>query len=167
MESLVRIGSPPEKYWPYDVTRYDEEPAAFLYSLADDYEAINYFRLDPTGTPPAQTLDMLKMCLDAGFPAMFGFPVYAEFMTPQASGKVPFPGVDSQFFGGHAVIAAGYDDKMSIGSSKGAIIVRNSWGTGWGKEGYCYMSYDYVTEALALDFWTLISANWVDDGQFA
>src|SRR5690606_1289834 len=91
MESLVRFGSPPEKYWPYDVTRYDDEPAAFRYSLADNYEAINYFRLDPTGTSPAQTLEMLKMSLDAGFPAMFGFPVYAEFMTPQASGKVPFP----------------------------------------------------------------------------
>lgn len=48
----------------------------------------------------------------------------------------------------------GYDD------SKGAFIVRNSWGTSWGPfGGYFYMDYDYVANTnLASDFWVVQSA---------
>jgi len=37
----------------------------------------------------------------------------------------------------------------------------------WGDGGYAWLSYRYVTQGLALDWWTMISANWVDTGQFA
>ena len=42
--------------------------------------------------------------------------------------------------GGHAVAAVGYDDSMKILNTnpkgvetKGALLIRNSWGTGWGE----------------------------------
>jgi len=35
----------------------------------------------------------------------------------------------------HAIILVGWDD------SKGAWILRNSWGTGWGENGYMYIKY--------------------------
>jgi C1A family cysteine protease len=32
--------------------------------------------------------------------------------------------------------------------------VRNSWGSGWGLQGYCLMPYAYLTNSrLASDFW--------------
>ncbi|MDB5284824.1 MAG: peptidase papain [Bacteroidota bacterium] len=37
----------------------------------------------------------------------------------------------------HAVIIVGWDD------SKGAWLVRNSWGTWWGIQGYCWIKYNY------------------------
>lgn len=52
--------------------------------------------------------------------------------------------------GGHAVLAVGYsdDDKR--------FIVRNSWGTGWGMQGYFSMPYDYLSNSsLSNDFWTI------------
>ncbi len=43
---------------------------------------------------------------------------------------------------GHAVALVGWDDTKDNGKGKkGAWIVKNSWGTGWGEEGYVWMSY--------------------------
>jgi len=170
--ALVLFGAPPERYWPYDNrpaaqnTRFDQEPSAFCYAFASNYQAINYLRLDTTGVTTAQLLNNVKAYLSAGFPAMFGFPVYNEFMHPNAQGQVAFPAANSTFYGGHAIVAAGYDDNMTIGGDRGALLIRNSWSTGWGINGYAWMSYRYITEGLAVDWWTLIKGEWVDTGKF-
>jgi C1A family cysteine protease len=161
MEALVLFGAPPERYWPYDGrppdtnTQYDLEPSPFCYAYGAHYEALKYFRLDPSSATPAQVLATIKQCLAAGFPSMFGFPVYSEY---------PAPG--SSYRGGHANVAAGYDDNLTIGIDRGALLVRNSWNTTWGDAGYGWMSYRYVLEGLAVDWWSMISANWIDTGQF-
>src|SRR2546430_246987 len=52
--------------------------------------------------------------------------------------------------GGHAVLAVGYDDKTE------RFVVRNSWGSSWGKRGYFTMPYSYLlTDNLSDDFWTI------------
>jgi hypothetical protein len=39
--------------------------------------------------------------------------------------------------GGHALCVVGYDDKKY----GGAFEIQNSWGAGWGNEGYCWIPY--------------------------
>ena len=166
MEALVLLGAPPEHYWPYDTAQYDVEPPSFVYALGSKFTATKYFRLDPNGASGAQVLENLRRFIAAGFPSMFGFPVYREFDNPLPGGLIGFPS-GAGYRGGHAIDAVGYDDNLVINGDKGALRVRNSWGTGWGDNGYGWMSYRYVTEGLATDWWSLISAGYVDTGHFA
>ena len=172
MEALVLFGAPPEKYWPYDGrpaasnTHYDVEPPAFCYAFGANYQTLKYFRLDPAGTATAQILANVKAYLAAGFPSMFGFPVYPEYDSPLPGGLIAYPAPGHRSRGGHANVVAGYDDNLMIGADKGALLVRNSWGTGWANAGYGWLSYKYVTQGLANDWWSLVSAKWVDTAVF-
>lgn len=166
MGALALFGAPPERYWPYDVARFDAEPTSFCFAFAANYQAIKYFRLDPSPLTGLQVLQSIKNYLTAGFPSMFGFPVYDEYMHLPANGLVAFPSLTSRLYGGHANVAVGYDDTVMIGQDKGALLVRNSWGTSWGLNGYAWLSYKYVTEGLAVDWWSVIKDEWVDTGKF-
>jgi len=165
MEALALFGAPPEQYWPYDVSQFDVEPPAFCYAFGASYRALKYYRLDPDATTADQALANIKLFAAAGFPSMFGFPVYTEYDNPLPGGLIAFPS-GAGYRGGHANVVAGYDDKLMIGKDKGALLIRNSWGTGWANAGYAWMSYRYVTDGLATDWWSMISAAWVDTGQF-
>jgi C1A family cysteine protease len=36
----------------------------------------------------------------------------------------------------------------------------------WGEQGYGWLPYDYVLHNFAVDFWSLISMNWIDTDNF-
>src|ERR1044071_8302831 len=110
MGALVLFGVPPEQYWPYNTAKFDVEPSPFLYALGQQFQSLQYFRLDPPGASPTQVLDSIKQYLAAGFPSMFGFPVYNEFMNVGSDGLVAMPKKGSKLYGGHAILAVGYDD---------------------------------------------------------
>lgn len=166
MKSLVLVGAPPEEYWPYKVQDFDADPPAFCYALGANWKAVKYFRLDSPGEGTGVTLRRVKEFLAAGYPSMFGFTVYDSITEADRTGKIPFPGQNDRVEGGHAVMAVGYDDALKIGNQKGALLIRNSWGRGWGDKGYGWLPYAYVEENLADDFWSIQSQTWVDTGVF-
>lgn len=145
MGALVLFGVPPEDRWPYSVEGFDEEPTAFCYAFADEYQALQYFRLDPPGTAREVLLGRVKWLVGAGVPSMFGFTVYGCVERAEADGCVPFPCPGDGVVGGHAVAAVGYDDGMEIENTAcgktavGALLVRNSWGEEWGDGGYGWL----------------------------
>lgn len=152
MKSIAKQGVCREDpTWPYDAEPFPpnklltKKPSAAAYQEAMKYQAIQYQRVP-------QVLSQMKGCLAAGYPFVFGFTVYESFESQQvaSNGVVPMPQAGEQVLGGHAVLAVGYDD------SQQRFIVRNSWGTGWGDKGHCYMPYLYLNDTqLASDFWTL------------
>ncbi len=172
MGALVLFGAPPEDYWPYVIADFDKEPPAFCYAYAQNYQAIQYVRLDPPDTPKEVLLDRVKTNLAAGFPSMFGFSVYSSIWEVASDGKIPYPCENETLEGGHAVVAVGYDDDLKIKNkycdieTTGALLIRNSWGIGWGDNGYGWLPYDYVKNDLAIDWWILLKGEWVDTGEF-
>jgi C1A family cysteine protease len=166
MKSMVLFGIPPERYWPYNEKKFDDEPTTFCYSFAQNYKSIQYYRLDPAGTQPSKILSNVRESLAAGLPSMFGFSVYSSMPGAGEGGDIPFPQPGDRLEGGHAVVAVGYDDNRKIGKEKGALLIRNSWGKDWGEKGYGWLPYAYVEQGLADDFWTLVKAEYVNTELF-
>jgi C1A family cysteine protease len=172
MGALVLFGVPPEEHWPYDLARFDDEPPAFCYAYAQDFKAIHYLRLDPPGTSADAVVHEVKTYLSNNYPVMFGFTVYSSIAQADDDGRIPMPSAGDKMRGGHAVMAVGYDDTVTIRNTssrapvKGAFKIRNSWGTRWGQSGYGWLPYEYAASGLAKDWWTLIKADWVDTDVF-
>lgn len=145
IKSVGGQGACAETLWPYVVDRFATRPASACYKVAKTHPAVSYSRV-------AQDIILMKTCLAAGYPFVFGFTVYESFESDSvaSSGVVPMPGSSETALGGHAVMAVGYDE-----ASK-RFLVRNSWGATWGQGGYFTIPYDYLADDnLASDFWTI------------
>ena len=144
IKSLVNLGVCDEKLWPYLITKFMKKPPAVCYETAMKHTITSYHRLS--------TVDEMRACLADGFPFVFGFTVYESFesLEVEKSGVLDMPKPSERSVGGHAVMAAGYDDKSK------RFLVRNSWDTNWGQGGYFTIPYDYLgNRNLSDDFWTI------------
>jgi C1A family cysteine protease len=173
MGALALFGTPPEEFQAYDISAFDQEPSAFCYAYAQSFQALQYYRLDPSHTSTEEVLARIKTNLVSCLPSVFGFTVYSSIAQAATTGAIPFPTKGEKVLGGHAIMAVGFDDHMAIKNTNaggtettGALLIRNSWGTGWGLQGYGWLPYDYVLRGLAVDWWSLIKGEWVDTGQF-
>lgn len=145
IKSVANQGACPEDEWPYDITKFQDKPPDSCYSDAAQHKVASYQAV-------TRDLNQMKGCLAAGYPFVFGFTVYQSFESPEVAktGHAPLPTTSDQMLGGHAVVAVGYED------SNQWFIVRNSWGTGWGMQGYFTLPYTYLTQSkLSSDFWTI------------
>ena len=70
--------------------------------------------------------------------AGYGDAWHTEFGGYNGSYTLYYPGTESP---NHAVLIVGWDDDLSHSGGMGGWIVKNSWGTTWGDNGYFYIAY--------------------------
>lgn len=141
---VAKIGACKESLHPYDPEKFTKKPSAAAFKDAGKLKIASYSRVS--------SLQALRYSLSKGFPVVFGFEVFEGFESEDTArtGILKMPNSSDVSFGGHAVLAVGYNDR------KEHVIVRNSWGRRWGDKGYFYMPYDYIEDRnLSDDFWTL------------
>lgn len=146
INTLVHFGVPHESLWPYtdQGDQFTVKPAKVVWSDG-------WWHMIAQELAVTQDLTHIKSCLAQGYPVIFGFTVYESFESDAVAntGIMPMPQANEKVLGGHAVMAVGYDDATNY------IKVRNSWSSSWGKNGYFFMPYQFITDPNQCDdFWT-------------
>lgn len=145
IKALAKCGTCQETLWPYTnpEQQFAVAPPQTCVVDALNHQILTYYRL--TG------LRQLQQCLASGYPVIGGFSVPESAMNDHVAqdGIVHFPQPSEAFVGGHAVEFVGYDNRTRL------VKFKNSWSPAWGQKGYGFLPYDFFTDGLADDCWTI------------
>jgi len=151
MKVIATTGCCLESEFPYKQSDMYTMPTPEQLASAQRYAGLSYHRIPDLLT--------LKSVIVSGYVATLGASVYSSFESAQvaASGEIPIPKDNEQCIGGHETLIFGYDDShLNLDWSKGALHIRNSWGSDWGLGGNYWLPYkylDFLTPAN-YDLWT-------------
>jgi len=95
-------------------------------------------------TPVTLSFDGVVATVDGGTPVVLGLVITDAFFRPDGDGRIPDRTSDIER-GGHAVLAVGHGV-----DSRGepSLLIRNSWGRGWGQGGHAWLTRAYVDRQL-------------------
>jgi Papain family cysteine protease/Domain of unknown function (DUF4384) len=126
--AVLKQGAPSLADYPYRASDCSAPPPEKIAS-STDFRVQGLRRLDQT------KLDDLKGALAQSNPVLVSFRVDTAWQKHRGPGVFDHLEVDPKW-GGHAMAIIGYDDR------KQAFRLINSWGKGWGDNGYVWVSYD-------------------------
>lgn len=155
IESLMEHGACCEDLWPNDESMIFDEPDESSYENAANFTITEAEFLETD-------LDLWRHTLAEGYPIAFALNLFESFNSATENrGRISLPKKSEdvrETHAWHAMLCVGYSDKDRM------FIVRNSWGSEWGDQGYCYVPYDYVmhTDYNGHDSWIIKSVNDLD-----
>ncbi len=100
------------------------------------------------------TVEAVKNALATYGPLVATMTVYGDFYYYR-SGIYSYTSGTAQ--GGHAVLIVGYDDPGQY------FIVKNSWGTSWGEQGYFRIAYSQLNSVVYFARYTIAYEGWRGD----
>lgn len=128
-----------EEKMPYNVKLFSTAPSEIATEEAKKCRIV----IAKTVVP---SIDDIKSALSDGFPVIIASQIFESF-TQTNAGFVSHPSKEekdrqlnpeNQHL--HAMVVCGFSDKEKI------FVVRNSWGTVFGDDGYCYIPYSYAKQ---------------------
>ena len=146
VKTLADYGTTGEAIWPYrDGAAWNVRPPEPAYTTAQARQVLGYRRVPQSDV-------QIAAAVAARLPVVFGALIYEQMMDDicARTGVVNTPSPTARPVGGHAMLIVGYDFASRV------FEVRNSWGRGWGRSGYCTFPMEYLTNPqLASDFWVI------------
>jgi len=146
MASLLAFGACREELWPYNPMLFAARPPQQAYDEAITHEAMQYARVEGVQGAISALAQSLPVVFGASIPERL-------FAEAQNTGVMPAMTDEERAHpaaGGHSMLIVGYDNPAR------KLIVRNSWGEGWGDRGYCYIPYDVMETCAGPDeFWVV------------
>ena len=142
---IKNTGLPPESYYPYSATDNSCIPASGWEDAAARIGAWSYVNTSPAN------LGAIKNALSNYGPLVTTMDVYSDFFSYHGG---VYEYATGSLQGGHAILIVGYTDDASV-SGGGYFKVKNSWGTGWGSQGYFLIAYSQLGNAVYFGEWTL------------
>jgi hypothetical protein len=159
----------------YNANTTNAEPPASAKTAAAGFKVSNYARVNGASDMHTQTgLDRIKATLSTpvtatnpktgakvtlpGLVAAVGLSIYAGYEQLQSGGTdIPMPASGETSYGAHENVIYGYNDThTNLDGSKGALLVKNSWGATWGTNSYAWMPYNYLLQGYAAeDVWVI------------
>ncbi len=97
-------------------------------------------------TLTSATVEALKNALYAYGPLATTMNVYSDFDYYQSG---VYTHTTGNLRGGHAVLIVGYSDAGQY------FIVKNSWGTDWGEDGFFKIAYSEISSVVEFGYWTI------------
>lgn len=156
MKAMLKVGVLAEDAWPYDVERFAQQPP----DGGERHTIAAYSRL-------ASETEMLS-CLALSMPFVLAIQLPSYFEGDVArTGVMPLPSGRPEMIGAHAMLCVGYDldfrsnpilaevgvEAALVDST--ALLVRNSWGSWWGRDGHVYVPMSWATNpSTGGDCWT-------------
>jgi len=126
--ALRDIGMPDELCFPYQSG--DDGQTRPCSQTCDDWPSRAWSISNYNWVLPPNE-EAIKAAIMTG-PVWAGVLIYRDFMSYRGG---VYEHVTGDFVGGHSMAIVGWDDGL------GAWIVKNSWGTRWGDDGYIYFKY--------------------------
>jgi hypothetical protein len=137
LDALREDGQPEESAWPY----MPANPDPATWSPPADVGT----RYKRKGKPNGAAIDKIIADLAAGQPTVVLTKLVRSFFKPSVDGVVELAaGEQPNPAQRHAVIAVGHGTV----DGKRAILVRNSWGPGWGLGGHAWLTETFLAPAL-------------------
>lgn len=153
-DAIEHTGQPLEAIWPYNDTLGPGTEPTPSAAATGSFNTADLFgvRLAHDGID-----DDLEAALTAGLPIVVVVEITKELEDPSADGEIDVPSLSAPVNDYHAVTAVGAVTNAAGNCRR--LLIRNSWGPGWGAGGYGWLPYDYpvafAVQAAAIDPRTL------------